>query len=129
MTTTSFASATLDRREVVAHLIQRVPQVLAVAGLGSSTYDLYAAGDRDRAHLAIDPIVNLHQLLLERRAQLGRCRVVCLVDLGKRHGHSLRAARAVCFVRVLRLVNVTRAASCPARSDTTSTWSSVTVRW
>jgi phosphonopyruvate decarboxylase len=48
MTTTSFASATLDRREVVAQLIQRVPHVLAVAGLGSSTYDLYAAGDRDR---------------------------------------------------------------------------------
>jgi thiamine pyrophosphate-dependent acetolactate synthase large subunit-like protein len=48
MTTTSFASATLDRREVVAQLIQRVPNVLAVAGLGSSTYDLYAAGDRDR---------------------------------------------------------------------------------
>ncbi len=48
MSTTSFASATLDRREVVAQLIQRVPNVLAVAGLGSSTYDLYAAGDRDR---------------------------------------------------------------------------------
>ena len=48
MTTTSFASATLDRRAVVAELIQRVPDVLAVAGLGSSTYDLYAAGDRDR---------------------------------------------------------------------------------
>lgn len=48
MTTTSFASATLDRREVVAQIIQRVPQVLAVAGLGSSTYDLFAAGDRDR---------------------------------------------------------------------------------
>jgi thiamine pyrophosphate-dependent acetolactate synthase large subunit-like protein len=48
MSTTSFASATLDRREVVAQLIQRVPNVLAVAGLGSSTYDLFAAGDRDR---------------------------------------------------------------------------------
>ena len=48
MNTTSFASATLDRREVVAQLIQRVPTVLAVAGLGSSTYDLYAAGDHDR---------------------------------------------------------------------------------
>ena len=48
MNTTSFASATLDRREVVAQLIQRVPNVLAVAGLGSSTYDLFAAGDRDR---------------------------------------------------------------------------------
>ena len=48
MTTTSFASATLDRREVVATLVQRVPQCLVVSGLGSSTYDLYAAGDRDR---------------------------------------------------------------------------------
>ena len=48
MSTLSFASATLDRREVVAQLIQRVPNVLAVAGLGSSTYDLFAAGDRDR---------------------------------------------------------------------------------
>lgn len=48
MTTTSFASATLDRREVVATLVQRAPQCLVVSGLGSSTYDLFAAGDRDR---------------------------------------------------------------------------------
>lgn len=48
MTTTTFAAASLDRREVVVSLIQRVPQVLVVSGLGSATYDLFAAGDRDR---------------------------------------------------------------------------------
>jgi thiamine pyrophosphate-dependent acetolactate synthase large subunit-like protein len=38
----------LDRREFVAALRGALPGALFVAGLGSSAYDLFAAGDRDR---------------------------------------------------------------------------------
>ena len=40
--------ADLDRREFVAALVRALPEALFVAGLGSSAYDLFAAGDRDR---------------------------------------------------------------------------------
>lgn len=36
----------INRREFVAELVNACPQALFVAGLGSSTYDLFAAGDR-----------------------------------------------------------------------------------
>ena len=36
----------INRREFVAELVQACPDALFVAGLGSSTYDLFAAGDR-----------------------------------------------------------------------------------
>jgi phosphonopyruvate decarboxylase len=38
--------ATIERREFVATLVKACPDALVVAGLGSSTYDLFAAGDR-----------------------------------------------------------------------------------
>lgn len=38
----------LDRREVVRELLRDRGGMLVVAGLGSSTYDLFAAGDHDR---------------------------------------------------------------------------------
>ena len=39
----------IDRREFVAALVAAVPEdTLFVSGLGSPSYDLYAAGDRDR---------------------------------------------------------------------------------
>ena len=44
MTTTH--KSTIDRREFVAALVKSCPDALIVAGLGSSTYDLFAAGDR-----------------------------------------------------------------------------------
>lgn len=37
----------VDRRELVAALIDAVPQALVVSGLGSPSYDLFAAGDRE----------------------------------------------------------------------------------
>ena len=37
-----------DRREFVAALLRELPDALVVTGLGSATYDVYAAGDRDR---------------------------------------------------------------------------------
>jgi phosphonopyruvate decarboxylase len=37
----------IDRREFVAKLLRRTPGALVVAGLGSSAYDVFAAGDRD----------------------------------------------------------------------------------
>jgi len=37
----------LDRRAAVASLMAACPDVLVIAGLGSSAYDLFAAGDRD----------------------------------------------------------------------------------
>jgi len=44
MTTT--ASAGLDRRRAVAALLDLLPEALVVTGLGSPTYDVYAAGTR-----------------------------------------------------------------------------------
>ena len=38
--------AALDRRAFVRALIDRCPEALVVAGLGSATYDVFAAGDR-----------------------------------------------------------------------------------
>jgi thiamine pyrophosphate-dependent acetolactate synthase large subunit-like protein len=40
------STATINRRDFVAQLVQACPDALIVAGLGTSTYDLYAAGDR-----------------------------------------------------------------------------------
>jgi thiamine pyrophosphate-dependent acetolactate synthase large subunit-like protein len=37
----------IDRREFVAELLAGAPDALVVSGLGSSTYDVFAAGDRD----------------------------------------------------------------------------------
>lgn len=37
-----------ERREFVARLIAAVPDALIVTGLGSASYDVFAAGDRDR---------------------------------------------------------------------------------
>jgi thiamine pyrophosphate-dependent acetolactate synthase large subunit-like protein len=37
----------LNRREVVKALMSACPDALVIAGLGSSAYDLFAAGDRD----------------------------------------------------------------------------------
>jgi thiamine pyrophosphate-dependent acetolactate synthase large subunit-like protein len=36
----------LDRREAVSHLLEQLPDALVVSGLGSPTYDVYAAGPR-----------------------------------------------------------------------------------
>jgi len=40
--------AALDRRAFVAKLMRSIPDALVVTGLGSSAYDVFAAGDRDR---------------------------------------------------------------------------------
>lgn len=37
----------MDRRAFVARLVSRLPDALIVTGLGSASYDVYAAGDRD----------------------------------------------------------------------------------
>ena len=37
-----------DRRAFVARLLAATPQALVVTGLGSATYDVFAAGDRDK---------------------------------------------------------------------------------
>jgi thiamine pyrophosphate-dependent acetolactate synthase large subunit-like protein len=43
----NFQPGTLDRREAVAALLKDRADTLVVAGLGSPTYDLHWAGDRD----------------------------------------------------------------------------------
>ncbi|SCU83916.1 Sulfopyruvate decarboxylase [Cupriavidus necator] len=45
MTDKSLA-ATIDRRAFVAALLEQFPDALVVSGLGSSSYDVFAAGDR-----------------------------------------------------------------------------------
>jgi thiamine pyrophosphate-dependent acetolactate synthase large subunit-like protein len=45
-TPTTPTTANINRREFVSELIHACPHALFVAGLGSSTYDLFAAGDR-----------------------------------------------------------------------------------
>jgi len=42
------ASAVMDRRVFVSSLLQHLPDALVVTGLGSSAYDVFAAGERDR---------------------------------------------------------------------------------
>lgn len=42
------AVATIHRREFVARLLKACPEALVVTGLGSPTYDVFAAGDSDR---------------------------------------------------------------------------------
>ncbi len=37
----------IERRAFVAELLRNAPQALVVSGLGSPSYDVYAAGDRD----------------------------------------------------------------------------------
>jgi thiamine pyrophosphate-dependent acetolactate synthase large subunit-like protein len=46
---TSLESATRrpDRRAFVAELLAGAPDALVVSGLGSASYNVYAAGDRD----------------------------------------------------------------------------------
>jgi len=39
------ASATIDRRDFVAKLLALCPDALVITGLGSATYDVFAAGD------------------------------------------------------------------------------------
>jgi thiamine pyrophosphate-dependent acetolactate synthase large subunit-like protein len=39
-------TASIDRREFVARLIAACPQALVISGLGSPSYDVFAAGDR-----------------------------------------------------------------------------------
>lgn len=41
-------AAGIDRREFVARLLRACPEALVVTGLGSPSYDAFAAGDRDR---------------------------------------------------------------------------------
>lgn len=41
-------AASADRREFVAALLAKLPDALVITGLGSPTYDVFAAGDRDR---------------------------------------------------------------------------------
>ena len=38
---------TVKRRGFVARLLESLPDALVITGLGSATYDVYAAGDRD----------------------------------------------------------------------------------
>lgn len=40
------AAATIGRREFVSRLLAACPQALVITGLGSSSYDVFAAGDR-----------------------------------------------------------------------------------
>ncbi len=46
MNQTTESMATIDRRDFVAQLMAHCPNALVVPGLGSSNYDLFAAGDR-----------------------------------------------------------------------------------
>jgi thiamine pyrophosphate-dependent acetolactate synthase large subunit-like protein len=47
MSTNIKPGKTADRREFVAALIKALPDALVVTGLGSASYDVFAAGDRD----------------------------------------------------------------------------------
>jgi thiamine pyrophosphate-dependent acetolactate synthase large subunit-like protein len=46
MSNTKSTPATIERREFVAELVKACPDALVIPGLGSSNYDLFAAGDR-----------------------------------------------------------------------------------
>ena len=40
------AAAAIDRRAFVSNLLGQCPQALVITGLGSPSYDVFAAGDR-----------------------------------------------------------------------------------
>lgn len=42
------ATAGVDRRAFVSGLLKKIPDAFVITGLGSSTYDVFAAGDRNR---------------------------------------------------------------------------------
>jgi thiamine pyrophosphate-dependent acetolactate synthase large subunit-like protein len=42
------AAPSIDRRDFVARLLKACPDALVITGLGSPTYDVFAAGDSDR---------------------------------------------------------------------------------
>lgn len=42
------AKVAVDRRAFITKLLQATPEALVVTGLGSPSYDVFAAGDRDR---------------------------------------------------------------------------------
>lgn len=42
----TLGNVTIDRREFVSRLLAACPQALVITGLGSSSYDVFAAGDR-----------------------------------------------------------------------------------
>ncbi|MFM0250837.1 thiamine pyrophosphate-dependent enzyme [Paraburkholderia sediminicola] len=42
------SSSAIERRQFVASLLESTPEALVVTGLGSASYDVFAAGDRDR---------------------------------------------------------------------------------
>ena len=44
----SVSTSKIDRRAFVAKLLHGVPDALVVTGLGSPSYDVFAAGDRDK---------------------------------------------------------------------------------
>lgn len=44
----STSVASIERRQFVADLLALCPKALVITGLGSSTYDVFAAGDSDR---------------------------------------------------------------------------------
>ncbi len=48
MTTRDTTTATIDRRDFVKELLAQCPDALVVTGLGSPTYDVFAAGDRNK---------------------------------------------------------------------------------
>ncbi len=48
MTLRDTTTATINRRDFVKELLAQSPDALVVTGLGSPTYDVFAAGDRDK---------------------------------------------------------------------------------
>ena len=46
--TRTSTSKTADRREFVSRLLSTLPDALVMTGLGSASYDVFAAGDRDQ---------------------------------------------------------------------------------
>ena len=44
-TSPAITKATIERRAFVADLLKACPQALVITGLGSPTYDVFAAGD------------------------------------------------------------------------------------
>lgn len=48
MTIRDTTTATINRRDFVKELLAQCPEALVVTGLGSPTYDVFAAGDRDK---------------------------------------------------------------------------------
>lgn len=73
----------VDRRAFVSALLARMPDALVVTGLGSASYDVFAAGDRDQNYYLWGAMGGAAPLALGLALAQPRRSVVCITGDGE----------------------------------------------